>query len=636
MNKVKIGVIGCGSVLRIFHLPAIQGIENIEIKALADINENQITKTIKKFNLKNVETYNDHLKLLKNADIDATWVLTPPKSHAKIIVDSLEYEKHVLCEKPIVTCIEEVKWVEEVFRRKSKEGNLILMPAHNYIFTPCFEGVVKCIKENLIGEIKEIYGKMTTNLLLYRAATDYRMYSYVGVIEDVLPHLIYLSQDVCGPVKEVDYIKTHLNNRTVIDRVEVHVKFENEVKGVFFTAWNKSFPKLKFEVKGDKGTISTNMLSFPYNLTIKSKEGKKTINYGSKFKQLFSLKHPSFINEHIHFINTINGLTKQRVTPEDGFAVVKTLDLIMRAHKGEISITKTYHDNRVSIVKSNENVKNAIKNAIELLGGLNIPKNSKVIIKPNICHWKNTYGMIITDPRVLEATIEIVKERTDKIIVVESDNNSGTADKRMKKSGVMDIIEKQEVEFINLSKDDVEEHEVAGFKIHIPKTILNSEYFINIPKVKTCAVKNLIVSIAMKNMFGILADKKKMEFHKKLMEIILYINKIVKQDLIVVDGIIGMEGLGPVLGKPVNLNLIIAGLNPVTTDSVCCKLMGINPYAVETLWKAYKMNLGEIDIEKIEILGEKIESVERKFSKPIFIKDNIIGAVRAALKTYIG
>jgi uncharacterized protein (DUF362 family) len=140
----------------------------------------------------------------------------------------------------------------------------------------------------------------------------------------------------------------------------------------------------------------------------------------------------------------------------------------------------------------------------------------------------------------------------------------------------------------------------------------------------------------MKNMFGVLGDRKKTVFHKNLVDVLLYINKIIRQDLIIVDGIVGMEGLGPVWGKPVNLNLVISGLNPVTVDAVCCRIMDINPFSVNLLWRAYKMGMGEIDVNKIEVHGEKIDDVKRKFSRPIFITDNLIGALRAALKTYIG
>lgn len=636
MKNVKIGVIGCGAVLERFHLPAAKKIQEIVIKALADINEERMKKVVEKFGLKNVETYTDYHQLLKNADIDAVWILTPPKIHANIIVEALNNEKHILCEKPIATCLEEIGIIEEALKSNPKSEDLILMPSHNYIFTPCFEKAAEYVNEGFIGEVKEVYSKIVTNLMIYRPATNFRFNTHNGIIEDLLPHIIYLSQDLFGSIAKVDSIKPKFNNKALIENINGNVIFEGGVKGMFSAAWSNGIPTFKFEIKGTLGVLSMNIFISPYNLTIIRNGEKKAINMGRRFTQYFEiLHHPSFFYEHKHFINLINGYEKPRVSIEDGFKVVRALDMITKALESEVGIGSVSRKEKMAIVRVGDNIEESVRKAIKLLGGLDMPRNGKVVIKPNICFWKNTDGMIITDPRVLEAVLKIVCEYTNKVIVVESDNNSGTAEKRVKKSGTMDIIEKYDAEFINLSRDESEEHEVAGLKIHIPKTVLNADYFINIPKIKTCNVKNLVISIAMKNMFGVLSDKKKMALHKKLMDIILYINKIVRQDLIIVDGIIGMEGLGPVLGKPVNLNVIVSGFNPVTVDSVCCRIMDINPYAVEILWKAHKMGMGEIDMENIEVIGERINDVKKKFARPTMITSNIIGAIRAALKTYI-
>jgi len=96
-----------------------------------------------------------------------------------------------------------------------------------------------------------------------------------------------------------------------------------------------------------------------------------------------------------------------------------------------------------------------------------------------------------------------------------------------------------------------------------------------------------------------------------------------------------MEGLGPIQGSPVDLGLIISGLNSVTVDAVCCHIMGINPYAVETLWKAYKAGVGEIDIKRIQVLGETIDNVKRKFSYPVLSPKNIAVALKTRLKVYL-
>ena len=139
----------------------------------------------------------------------------------------------------------------------------------------------------------------------------------------------------------------------------------------------------------------------------------------------------------------------------------------------------------------------------------------------------------------------------------------------------------------------------------------------------------------MKNMFGVLANRKKPKLHEKLIEILLFLNRTIPQNLIIADGIVGMQGLGPIQGSPVNLGLIIAGLSPVTVDAVCCQIMGINPYAVEPLWKAYKAGIGEIEMGRTQIVGEKIKDVSRKFDYPTFSSKNIFTALKTTMKVHL-
>ena len=638
LNSIRVGVIGCGAVFERYHLPAVKGNPSIKIRALADVNEERMELIMEKFGLEGVSTYVDYRQLLKDPNIDAVWILTPPKLHARMVADALKSEKHIFCEKPIVTCTEEIKIIKKTLKRNLESEPPVLMPAHNFIFTPCFEKALEYIRDGLIGEIKKVYGRAVSNLMFYKAVTDFRLQAKGGVIEDQLPHVIYLAQDLCGPIVKVKSIRPHSEKRALIEDVDVEVEFQNGVKGLLSAAWSNSIPVFKFEVEGSSGRLLMDLLRTPFNLTL-IKEGKRrVIHLGHRFTQYFNVllgRHPSYKYEHLHFINLVNGLVEPRISVEQGFELGRALESIMEFVEEGGSLLKSRRE-LVSIVRVKDDIKRSVRKAIMLLGGLNVPKGANVVIKPNVCFWKNTDGMIITDPRLLKAVLEIVKERTNSILVVESDNNSGTAEKRLKRSGVMDVIEECKVDFLNLSRDEFEEHEVAGFKIRIPKTILNAEYFINMPKIKTCNVANTVISIAMKNMFGVLGNRKKMIFHKKLLDILLYLNKIVRQDLIIVDGIIGMEGLGPVWGKPVNLGLIVSGFNPVVVDAVCCKIMDINPYSVGLLWRAYKMKMGEINVERIEILGERIENVKRRFSRPTLLADNIVGAIRATLKTYIG
>ncbi|MEM2027998.1 MAG: Gfo/Idh/MocA family oxidoreductase, partial [Candidatus Bathyarchaeia archaeon] len=442
---VKVGVIGCGAALEKHHLPAIRDLPGVKVKALADVNERRIEKVVRKFGLRDVETYTDHRQLLKCANIDAVWILTPPETHAHMIIDAIGHGKHVLCEKPIAMSTKEAKLVKDALEQNIWSRRLILMPAHNFIFTPCFEGAVEYVKrEGLIGEVKEIYGRAISNLLFYKAVTDFRLRAKGGVAEDLLPHVIYLSQDLCGRVKRIRFVSPHSEGQSITEDIDVEVEFDGGAKGVLSAAWSSSIPYFKFSIKGSSGSIFMDLLRTPFTLTLVKDGEKKTIHFGRRFTQYLDVlvgNHPSYRNEHAHFVNVIEGLEELRVNVDDGLNLSRTLELIVDAIEERPKVT-VRHNERVSIVKFDGNLEASVRRAIELLGGLNVPRDAKVVIKPNVCFWKNANGMIITDPRLLEAVLKIVKERTSRITVVESDNNSGTAEKRLEKSGVMDIVKR--------------------------------------------------------------------------------------------------------------------------------------------------------------------------------------------------
>ena len=268
----------------------------------------------------------------------------------------------------------------------------------------------------------------------------------------------------------------------------------------------------------------------------------------------------------------------------------------------------------VSIVRVVDDPKKAVEKSIELIGGARIKKGAHVVVKPNICNSKNPDGMVITDFRIIESVISMAKKATSDITVVESDNISGSAEKRVVGSGLMKRIEEWGVKFKNLSRDDYEEHQVGGAKFRIPRTVLDADYFINLPKMKTEG--HALVTLSMKNLFGILVEGKKKSLHRYLDDLLPYLSKVVRQDLIVVDGIVCMEGNGPLIGSSKCLNLVVAGTNPVEVDSVCTRIMGIDPVEVKHIANASLMGLGEMDVEKIKILGERLEEVSTCFDKP--------------------
>jgi len=288
--------------------------------------------------------------------------------------------------------------------------------------------------------------------------------------------------------------------------------------------------------------------------------------------------------------------------------------------------------NRVAIAKVCGDVAGAVQNIIGLSGSLELKRNSRVIIKPNVCNSKNPHGMVNTHFGVIKAIIDLAWKWTERIVVVESDNISGSAEKRMNKSGLLNELKSMGVEFINLSHDEAEVHKVAGVELMIPLTILKADHFINLPKIKTCG--HTLVTLSLKNLFGILQRAKKDTLHRHLDEILPYLAKIIQHDLVVVDGVIAMEGNGPVIGTPKNLDIVVGGTNPVAVDAVCTAIMGFSPLEVRHLVRANKMGLGEINLDRIEVLGEDWKDISQVFERPYSLRANL-RSIRSVGKMFL-
>ncbi len=286
---------------------------------------------------------------------------------------------------------------------------------------------------------------------------------------------------------------------------------------------------------------------------------------------------------------------------------------------------------RVSVVRVGGDVSAAVRRSVELLDA-SLPRGVEAVIKPNICNAKNPDGMVITDFRVIEAVASPLKERGCEVTVVESDNITGTADYRAERSGLLALLDELDVGWINLSGDDYEEHEVAGAVLRMPKTVMDAEYFVNLPKMKTCA--HTLVTLGIKNLYGVFQRKSKSRLHRHLDEILPYLAETVRNDLLVVDGLTCMEGNGPVVGNPVCLNALVAGVDIVSVDSVCSSLMGFNPSEIKHIASSVGRAPGTADMEKIEVAGDDWAQLVHEFEPPYSLKATL-KSLRAIKDIYL-
>jgi uncharacterized protein (DUF362 family) len=125
-----------------------------------------------------------------------------------------------------------------------------------------------------------------------------------------------------------------------------------------------------------------------------------------------------------------------------------------------------------------------------------------------------------------------------------------------------------------------------------------------------------MVTLSLKNMMGALASKGSMHMGLSLSKNIVDLASILKPQLAVIDGIIAGEG-HETSGNPIEMDLVIAGTDPVAVDAVGAAVMGIEPTEVKHLVLAEKKGLGTSNLEQITILGETIEKVKRKFNRSL-------------------
>ncbi len=285
----------------------------------------------------------------------------------------------------------------------------------------------------------------------------------------------------------------------------------------------------------------------------------------------------------------------------------------------------------MSVVRAGGDVSAAVRRSVEMLDAP-LPRGGDVVVKPNICNAKNPDGMVITDFKVIRAVVNLLKERGCEVAVVESDNISGAADYRAERSGLLALLEELDVEWVNLSGDDYEEHEVAGTVLKIPKTVMDAEYFVNLPKMKTCA--HTLVTLGIKNLYGVFQRKSKGRLHRHLDEILPYLAETVRNDLVLVDGLTCMEGNGPVVGNPVCLDVLVAGVDIVSVDSVCTRIMGFDPSEVKHIASSVGRAPGTSDMEKIEVVGEDWTQLVHSFEPPYSLKATL-NSLRAIKDIYL-
>jgi uncharacterized protein (DUF362 family) len=261
-----------------------------------------------------------------------------------------------------------------------------------------------------------------------------------------------------------------------------------------------------------------------------------------------------------------------------------------------------------------------VAEAVALVGGLKpiIKDGQTVVIKPNlVTPDKAERPGLMTDVRVVEGLVkEIRKAARCRLIIAEgcAAVDDHTTMDAFEKNGYGDLAKKYGVELKDLNTDTRITVPVKGLgqsEYEMPETIMKCDVLIDVPVLKTHNLGGITVGI--KNLFGLMSVPK-IRFHGQLDETLVDIVRMRKPDLVVVDGLVGTEGQGPLHGTPVKMDLVLAGRDVVAVDSVAAAVMGYDPTKIRHLALAGAGGLGENDLAKVIVKGKLIAEVRRLFA----------------------
>ncbi|MFW9921642.1 MAG: DUF362 domain-containing protein [Candidatus Thorarchaeota archaeon] len=237
-----------------------------------------------------------------------------------------------------------------------------------------------------------------------------------------------------------------------------------------------------------------------------------------------------------------------------------------------------------------------------------------VLVKPNLITSHTFETGITTDPIVVEAVITKVMELDKRVIVVETDGGITSPDKAIVETGMMEVIDRLDSEYINMRKlNDKIELEVDNprkmKKVKVAR-IATESAIITVPSMKT--LYHTKITMGLKNMFGMLTTRNKFSLHRHGMNNIIYdICKTLRPTLSVIDGFYGKSGRGPWSGASVKMDTIIASVDPVAADATAARCIGIDPYTIDHVRWLHEAGMGEIN--DIKVVGDGIDAVYQKW-----------------------
>jgi len=245
----------------------------------------------------------------------------------------------------------------------------------------------------------------------------------------------------------------------------------------------------------------------------------------------------------------------------------------------------------------------------------------RVLLKPNLVEF-DSKGVINTHPAVIEAAVDSFRTLgAREVIVAEGPGHRRDNEYILTASGLYDVIREHRVRYVDLNTDDVRltplKSSFTHFQqLYLPETLYNADLLVSMPKLKTHHWGG--VTLSLKNMFGVVPGaiygwpKNALHWAGINGSIVDINSSLPIPRFAIVDGVVGMEGNGPLQGEARQAGVLVFGPDLVAVDATAARLMTIEPRQVRYLADAGAF-LGNIGLEAIEQIGETVERRRQDF-----------------------
>jgi len=267
----------------------------------------------------------------------------------------------------------------------------------------------------------------------------------------------------------------------------------------------------------------------------------------------------------------------------------------------------------------------AIARACELIEFEELAANvgKDVLVKINLLNGANPDACANTHVQFTRSVVRHLKSHGLNPVVSDSSGPFEDTKGCFERSGYAAMCEDEGISILPLSQNGYKEIEIPDGKqvksVLVSRLFLDADLVISLPKVKTHV--QTVFTGAVKNFFAVLPLSERRRFHRlneyeAFSESIVDLYSTVGKTITLMDGIVGMQGNGPSSGSPGELGLVLASKNAANLDVVACEAIGLSSDRVHTVKDTIARGLA-VQIDHIEVLGEKLSDVERRFDIPM-------------------